>query len=98
MLSSQCRFETQNGSKYLKQLCKHFAHKVTVEYDEVSGTADLPPGRAMLKSDESGLEVVVTAQNDTGLAIARHIIEDHLKRFAHREPFDTLNWTIRATN
>ena len=32
-------FTTPNASKYLQQLCKHFAHKVDVEYDETRGKA-----------------------------------------------------------
>lgn len=93
MLSSQSRFETSNGSKYLQQLCKHFAHKVAVEFDDKSGHADLPPGRATLAADAEGLSVVVTAKDKKGLGVARYIVEDHLKRFAFREDFSALDWT-----
>ncbi|WP_424985218.1 DUF2218 domain-containing protein [Microbulbifer sp. S227A] len=93
MLSSQGHFETSNGSKYLQQLCKHFAHKVAVEYDDRSGHADLPPGRATLVADDHGLKIVITAEDEKGLGVARYIVEDHLKRFAFREEFSAMNWT-----
>lgn len=64
MLSSESRFEIPNGSKYLQQLCKHFGHKVAVEFDDNSGHADLPPGRATLVADDAGLNVVVTAKDE----------------------------------
>ena len=39
-------FQTPQASKYLQQLCRHFAHKVAVEYDASQGRAALPPGPA----------------------------------------------------
>ena len=93
MLSSRTRYDTENGSKYLQQLCKHFAHKVTVDYTETEGRADLPPGTAEMQADAGGLSVTVTAQDEAGLAMARFIIEDHLTRFAHRENLTALDWS-----
>ncbi len=93
MLSSQGHFETPNGSKYLQQLCRHFAHKVAVEFDDTSGHADLPPGRATLVADDHGLKIVITAEDEKGLGVARFIVEDHLRRFAFREEFSDLEWT-----
>jgi len=92
MLTSHARFETPNGSKYLQQLCKHFGHKVEVEYDETRGRAALPPGPAELTPDDGGLHMTVSAGDEEGLGRARHIVEDHLKRFAFREEFDALDW------
>lgn len=92
MLKSHARFETPNGSKYLQQLCKHFAHKVDVEFDETDARAALPPGPATLKADATGLSVTVTAKDDASMGRARFIIDDHLKRFAFREDFAGLDW------
>lgn len=92
MIQSSTRYDTPNGSKYLQQLCKHFAHKVTVDYDDAAGRADLPPGPASMQADATELGVTITAQDADGLALAKYIIEDHLKRFAFREEPDTLIW------
>jgi len=92
MLESHARFETPNASKYLGQLCKHFAHKVEVEYDKTDGRAALPPGPATLKADDKGLSVTISAQNSEGLERAKFIIDDHLKRFAFREGLTGLDW------
>ena len=85
-------FETDHASRYLQQLCSHFAHKVSVDYDANSGRADLPPGPARMSADATGLSVEITAEDEDGLASARHIIDDHLKRFAHRESFVGMDW------
>ncbi|WP_010139773.1 DUF2218 domain-containing protein [Oceanicola sp. S124] len=92
MPAAKSTFETGNGSKYLQQLLKHFAHKVEVEYDETDGRAALPTGPAVLKADETGLHMHVTAGDAEGLARAKHIIEDHLVRFAFRENLEKLDW------
>ncbi|GGB06985.1 DUF2218 domain-containing protein [Allosediminivita pacifica] len=85
-------FETSNASRYMQQLCKHFAHKVEVEYDEKQARAALPVGPATMNADDSVLRVNISAEDEEGLARARHIIDDHLKRFAHREDFEGMNW------
>jgi hypothetical protein len=92
MLLETGHFETTNGSKYLQQLCKHFAHKVEVTYDATSGQAALPPGPATLSADETGLTVQISAQDEDGLVKARHVIDAHLQRFAFREAFEAFDW------
>ncbi len=92
LLTQTGRFETENASKYLQQLCKHFAHKIDVRYDAVSGEIKLPPGPARLAADETSLTVEITADDAESLERARHIIDDHLKRFAFREGFEAMAW------
>lgn len=93
MLTARTRFETENGSRYLQQLCKHFAHRVSVEYDAETGRAELPPGPATMVADPAGLAVEVSSADADGLAQAKRVIEDHLLRFAHREEPEALTWT-----
>ncbi|MGI3170166.1 DUF2218 domain-containing protein [Pseudooceanicola sp. C21-150M6] len=94
MRTATTRFETANASRYLQQLCKHFAHKVAVEYDSQTGKAQLPPGPASLAADAQGLSIEVSGPDDDGLKKAKFIIEDHLLRFAHREQPAPLNWSV----
>ncbi|WP_375688618.1 DUF2218 domain-containing protein [Pseudooceanicola sp. LIPI14-2-Ac024] len=94
MLTAKTRFETENASRYLQQLCKHFAHKVSVEFDETTGRAELPPGPATLTADTGGLDIAVTGPDADGLKRAKYIVEDHLLRFAFREEPKALDWTI----
>lgn len=91
-ITSTGRFATAQGSKYVQQLCKHFAHKVAVKYDAAGGWADLPPGRAEMRVQDDALEVLVRAENAQGLMLAKHIIDSHLVRFAFREKFEQMDW------
>jgi hypothetical protein len=86
------RFETANASKYLQQLCKHFAHKVEVSFDETHGTVALGMGPATLRASAAALTAEVTAPDGEALAHARQIIDSHLKRFAIREEFEAMVW------
>lgn len=94
MLASTAHYPTENGSKYLQQLCKHFAHKVAVSFDESKGSAALMSGPATFVADRDGLTIRVTAEDMKGLIQARFAIDVHLVTFAHREGFSGLNWSV----
>ncbi|EAQ04703.1 hypothetical protein OB2597_05455 [Pseudooceanicola batsensis HTCC2597] len=85
-------FRTPNASRYLQQLCKHFEHKIAVDYDDRKGKAALPSGEATLAASDEALTVTVSAEDDPGLERARFIVDDHLKRFAFREDCQGMDW------
>ncbi len=83
---------TENASKYLQQLCKHWSHKGQVEFDANTGTVFFDSGNAVeLKATPVALEVRASAQPRDDLDSWKTVISDHLKRFAFREEFE-LNW------
>jgi uncharacterized protein len=86
------RFATPNASRYLQQLCKHFGHKVEVEFDAWRGVAALPPGPARMHATDTELTVTVTGRNPDEITRAKGIIDSHLARFAFREDFQTMDW------
>lgn len=94
MLTSTAHYPTQHASKYLQQLCKHFAHKVTVTHDDKTGSVALEAGPADLKADDEGLTLRVTAEDAKGIIGARFIFDIHLVTFAHREGFTGMNWVM----
>ncbi|GAA0307268.1 DUF2218 domain-containing protein [Rhodovulum strictum] len=85
-------FATANASRYLQQLCRHFAHKVEVSFDAASGRAALPPGPATFSADAQGLRAQVTADTPEALEQARRVVDSHLARFACREGFERMEW------
>ena len=85
-------FKTYYAEKYIRQLCKHFAHKVTVHYDAKQGRADLPPGPAHMIATQDNLEITLHAKHEKGLEVARYIIDSHLKTFAFRDNYETMDW------
>lgn len=86
------KFETSQASRYLQQLCKHFAHKVEVSSDPLRGEVAFPFGPALLSANETALIVELTGPDQTALARGRSVIDSHLKTFAFREGFETMDW------
>lgn len=87
------RFPTLKASAYLQQLCKHFAHRIPVSFNETSGEVGLPTGTCTLSASESDLQITVTATTLEQLERAKTIIDSHLERFAFREGFKTMHWS-----
>ena len=42
MFETTARVPTANGSRYLQQLCKHWSHKLNVEFTPEAGTVVFP--------------------------------------------------------
>lgn len=91
-ITDRGQFQTEHASRYLQQLCKHFAHKIEVQFDETSGTAQFPFGSATLTATPEQLDVVLTATNEDGLERSRRAIDSHLETFAFREGYTKMNW------
>lgn len=87
-------FATPNGSKYLQQLCKHFSHKIDVEFTETEGTATFAFGAAHLIADKSGLTIRFELEEADTLPSAKGVIDSHLERFAFREDFKNMDWSV----
>ncbi|MCD7111324.1 DUF2218 domain-containing protein [Rhizobium sp. DKSPLA3] len=96
MLEATSRFETNEGQKYLVQLCKHFAHKIEVEHAGDRGELRFSCGTGFLLASAEGLSIRVRSPDDRSLGETKAVIESHLLRFAFREPSGPLLWTPAA--
>jgi len=85
-LNSVARVATSAPARYLGQLCKHFAHKLTVVHDAETGRIDFPFGQCDLATGENLLVMCVSAANEEDLGRMEDVIASHLLRFAFREP------------
>ena len=93
MLKATSVFPTEKAERYLKQLCKHFAHKIeVVEGDGVAGLG-LPTGPASMWIGDGGLHLEVQAKTAEDLEKGKEILESHLLRFAFRDEPDPLDWS-----
>lgn len=92
MLTATTQAPTANASRYLQQLCKHFAHKVDVTFDERHGECRFSCGTAKLDAKDDGLQIAVEAADRDKLAETKDVIERHLIRFAFREDMQPLTW------
>lgn len=93
MTSSTARVPTENGSKYLQQLCKHWSHKLDVSFDEHQGTVRFPDAVATMTAEPATLVVSVEAEDLSIVERMRDVVANHLDRFAFREAPLTFDWS-----
>jgi len=92
-LSSTARVSVKPAVRYLKQLAKHFSHKVDVEMGDDEATVRLGYGYFELRT--AGEEVLVMqtfADTDEHRKRLEHVAASHLERFAFRDPPD-ITWS-----
>lgn len=85
MTAFQTSIATRHASKYLQQLCKHFAHKVTVQYSPEEGRVAFPPGRCLMNAGAEELTFYCLAREDRAVPVIKSILDQHLTKFAWRE-------------
>lgn len=85
MTQSHAEIATPRASRYLQQLCKHFAHKRPVEFDAVEGRIEFAIGDCHLRADEEHLHLNLTSPDGSQLTQLKDVIVRHLLRFAFRE-------------
>ena len=76
---------TDKASRYLQQLCKHFAHKLPVSFDAQSGQVTFSIGDCRLDADDGLLRLSLTAPDAERLGELQDVVARHLVRFAFRE-------------
>ena len=100
-VSATASVPTQSASRYLQQLCKHWAHNLEVAFTPDRGTVVFPrdargadhPGDGLVTFDAGAdaLTVRIDASADSQLEGLKGAVARHLDRFAFREaplPFD----------
>ncbi len=83
---SIARIESERASIYLQQLCKHFAHKIPVEFTPEQGQITFSSGICRLEAKDGVLTLKAEAEDAAKLAQVQDVTERHLIRFAFREP------------
>lgn len=76
---------TENGWKYIQQLCKHWSHKLTVEISDQKGVVTFENATAVMTSDATAITVMIETQSQEVLERLKGVVSSHLDRFAFRE-------------
>jgi uncharacterized protein len=100
--NSTAQVPTDSASKYLQQVCKHWAHNLTVEFDAAKGTIVFPKdgrggtwaadGLVTLIAHSDTLECRIEAGEPGQLDGLKGALARHIDRFAFREAPLTYAW------
>lgn len=84
---------TENGSRYLQQLCKHWSHKFDVTFDAEKGAIIMPASQITLVAGPRELRVDLQVDEAGNLPRMKRVVAEHLDRFAFREAPLAFNWS-----
>lgn len=84
-LTSETLVSTDKPSPYLKQLCRHFGHRVEVSFDDEQGSIAFEFGRCELQRTDDGLLLRAQAASQENLARVEQVVGSHLARFGRRD-------------
>jgi uncharacterized protein len=91
-IKSRAEVATDKPVPYMRQLCKHFGHKVDASFGEDSGYIQFEFGRCELNASEGLLSLDVSAADAESHERMERVIGSHLERFGRRDEL-TVSWT-----
>ncbi|XSG77123.1 DUF2218 domain-containing protein [Herpetosiphon llansteffanensis] len=97
-MQSKAIIPTALGSSYIKKLCKHYAHKIKVEYDDQQGMAYFAMGTCAMHAEAEQLSFVIDAEAPEAITTIQHIMDEHFEQFAFREKLKIEWQTAEALN
>jgi uncharacterized protein len=85
MFQQHARVQTGEPARFMKQLCRHFGHKIPAEFDDEHGSIVFSDGRCDLSVEPGTLVLVTTSESVAGAAHVADVMASHLTRFGFRE-------------
>ncbi|UIJ79786.1 DUF2218 domain-containing protein [Rhizobium leguminosarum] len=86
---SKAVVRTEHASRYLQQLCKHWSHKFSVDFDALKGRVPFSDTtEVMFAADDTALTMTLSVADPSQQERMQQVIDDHLKRFAFGEELD----------
>jgi hypothetical protein len=84
-ITSRAEVPTDRPVAYMRQLCKHFGHKVDASFGEDAGYIQFEFGRCSLEASGGVLALEVSAVGEDGVRRMESVIGSHLERFGRRD-------------
>jgi hypothetical protein len=88
----EARVQTPKASVYMKQLCRHFGHRIPATFTDDEGQITFDAGVCTLEATPTELVLRVSAADSEATTRLQDVVERHLQRFAHRDPL-AVSWT-----
>ena len=93
MTTASAHVPTAHAAKYLRQLCKHWSHRVAVDLEDDTGIVVFPDAVATMTAAPAALIVVDEAETSETLERIKRVVAGHVDRFAFREAPLRFDWS-----
>lgn len=97
MIHSETRVATPHASRYIKRLCRHFAHKVPASFSDDQGEIHFAFGDCRLSATTAHLAMALEATISTDLDRLQKVMGSHLERMALRDDPLQVHWDRLGT-
>jgi uncharacterized protein len=84
-ITSRAEVTTDKPVAYMRQLCKHFGHKLDASFGDDAGYIQFDFGRCSLHASAGVLALEVTAGDEESHERMERVIASHLERFGRRD-------------
>jgi hypothetical protein len=91
MSQTHARVRTAKPAPYMKQLCKHFGHKVPAEWTETDGSITFEYAVCRFSVEDAVLVLTVEAPDDEAAQRMAGVMGSHLERFGKRDEL-SVSW------
>ncbi|ADW70698.1 DUF2218 domain-containing protein [Granulicella tundricola] len=88
MMLSRAELRTTHAVEYLRELCRHWAHRFPVEYDDTHGKIKLDRAICTLMSAPAALSVYLEVEDAADQDDAEKLIADRLRHIGSQETLD----------
>ncbi|MCJ2181166.1 DUF2218 domain-containing protein [Novosphingobium sp. 1949] len=83
---------TPNAGKYMRQLCKHWSHKLDTKVEGDVGTVTFPSATAVLAAGPEAIVITISGEDRAAVEPLGDVVARHIDRFAFREAPLTYRW------
>lgn len=93
MLRSNAAVPTRHASRYLTRLCRHWRHKLSVEFTPETGRIEFGDGRVCtLTAAADHLAIELETPDEEAAARLEGVVADHLIRMADQDSLSEFAW------
>lgn len=92
MPTAQATVSIPTPARYMRRLCKHFAHRLSVHEEDGRARIDFPDAPCTLVATDTHLELRLEASDAATLERLEQVVTRHLKQVASAEVFE-VSWT-----
>lgn len=96
MHTIEAAIPTDQASRFLQQLCKHWSHKLEVSFTPTDGRVAFVGGVCTMQANAETLNLRIEAAEQAEAERLGGVVVNHLQRFAFHQPLDVPAWRTAA--